>query len=783
MRLTGVIAGFFIISSCGEITPIRGMDPDSIWLGKPFEGPRRTGNEALRAGEYRKAVEQFIEGAEAAKRAGDWISQGRFLANLSGAHMMLGENRRAIQCLLLARGAAVKAGDLVSLQGIEANLATVYVLTGDYEAAGAAAGRGAEIRPVAPDRERQVRTLMSFGRAMAKARGVDAAVPIWREAMAGAEKADSRSLEADILEFWGYELSEQDSRRAGEAEELLARAWCKRKLVNDKRLPLTEGKLARLYRKQGKIGAARLWIDRTLRALESGREIPVPEWILRAEEARISSEEGRLHAAMEGYRRAQTLVERWRDKLPPMERSRLGAERRMAQELFEGYLQTAGRLYRKEPNAALSAEMFTLIQRTRAWSMEAAGESRGQKGPLYSEARRMEGRWLAGEESAGSSLQVLRASIMEQEAATAPEDRTARTGMLKEPANGDAVLTYWLHAEGSWLWVWTKRELAMTALAEREKILGAAGKFRQAVEANDSAAGHLGLALRALLLGRLEKECLRAKRWDIVADEGLFQIPFAALPGRDGGYLAEEMELRLVPNALTQVTEIAAERRFFAVADPIFNGADIRRERDWPWRRTAHAAAVLPRLPGTRREVEASRAVWWKAGYETAVYSGAESGEEAVLARLTEWHPGIIHIATHTVEAHGRPRLALSLRPDGAPGLLTAEDIAALPVRAELVVMSACHSTGAETVKGSGLLGLTRAWLTAGSRQVISTLWPVGDESTAFFSAFYERLANGKVSPLPVAAALRQAQLACIRGGGAAAQPRNWAGHVLLARR
>ena len=82
------------------------------------------------------------------------------------------------------------------------------------------------------------------------------------------------------------------------------------------------------------------------------------------------------------------------------------------------------------------------------------------------------------------------------------------------------------------------------------------------------------------------------------------------------------------------------------------------------------------------------------------------------------------------------------------------------------------------------MLGLTRAWLTAGAHQVVSTLWPVGDESTAFFSMFYGRLSrSGDGSPLPVAAALQQAQISCIRGGGASAMPRNWAGQVLLARR
>jgi len=762
--------------------PVRAVDPDRVWLGNSFVEPRVTGTAALRAGEYRKAIQQFIEGAEAAKQKGDLVSVGRFLANQSGAHLMLGENRRAIRCLLDARTAAAGAGDLLTLQSIESNLATAYIATGDYEAAGAAAGRGAEIRVQAPDRERHVRTLMSFGRAMAKARGVDAAAPIWRNALAGAEAANSFSLEADILELWGYELSEQDSSRLDEAEEVLARAWYKRKLARDGRMPLTEGKLARLFRKRGNIAAARMWIDRTLRALDSGRKIPLSEWILRAEEARIASEEGRLRDGMNGFRRARRLVEEWRDKLPPMERSRLGAEKRMAHELVEGYLQTAGRLYRREPNPALAAEMFALIQNTRAWSIGATAETSGQVGPLYTEARRLEARWLAGEESARESLRVLRTSILEQETAGA-RDSQKSGGTLEAPGNGEAVLTYWLHEEGSWLWVWTKHGLVMTALAERETILKAAERFRKAIEAGDATAGELGLRLRAMLLGGLEKECLRAQRWDIVADDGLFQVPFGALPGKNGRYLAEDMELRLVPNALKHRSENTPARRFFAIADPIFNAADERRGRSWQWRRSAYATSGLPRLPGTRKEAEAAQAVWRKSGYETTVYTGAASGEEAVLARLTEWQPGIVHFATHTIEAQGRPRLALTLRGDGSPGLLTAEDIAALPVRTELVVMSACHSAGSESAPGAGLLGLTRAWLTSGSRQVMSTLWPVGDESTAFFSAFYERLAADGNSRLPVAAALRQAQLACIRGGGVNARPRYWAGHVLFARR
>jgi CHAT domain-containing protein len=787
MRLTGVIAGLVIISSCGGMLRVGGVDPESIWRGKAFEEQRVAGAKALQAGEYRRAIAHLSAGAEAAKRGGDLVSQGRFRANQGGAHMMLDENRLAIHCLLEGREAAAKSGDELTLQSIEASLANVYVLTGDYEAAAAAAARGAQVRPMAVDGERQARTLMSFGRAMAKARGVEVAAPMWAEALGWAEAAGSASLEADILDWWGNELVEQGRGGEWKAEEILARSWYKRTLAKDKRLPLTEAKLARMYRRQGKIKIARLWIDRPLRALERGQKITLPEWILRAEEAQIASEEGRLTEAMAGFRKSQRLVEQWRDKLPPAERLRLGAERKMAQELFEGYLQTAARLYRKEPSASLAADMFTLIQNTRAWSLDGNAGGTGADGPMYAEARRLEGRWLAGDARAGEELKTVRASILERESAEPVAMSMQRRGKLDEPGPGEAVLTFWLHEEGSWLWVWTAQGLRVVPLSERERIMQAAEAFRHAAEENQPDLREKGLTLRRLLLGGAEQTCLLSTQWDVVADEGLFQIPFGALPGRGERYLAEDVEVRLVPNALRHEAGPQADKRFFAVADPIFNRADERRGQDWSWQRVVHAGSAangLPRLPGTRREADAAREAWRAAHYETAVYSGAESGETAVLSRLTEWQPRVIHFGTHTLEAQGRPRLVLSMRPDGNPGLLTAEDIAALRLRAELVVMSACHSAGSEAARGSGLLGLTRAWLTAGSRQVVSTLWPVGDESTAFFSTFYGRLARGEEgSPLAVAAALRQAQLACIRSGGVTAEPRHWAGHVLLARR
>lgn len=786
MRLVVVIAGIVLLAGDSRQRDLRAVDPEAVWLGTEFAKYRRVGLLALQGGDFRTAIGEYTAGAEAARQRRDLISQGRFLTNLSAAYLLQFDNRHAIQALLAARTAAGEGRDLATLQTVEASLANVYIQTGDPAAAAAAALRGAALHPKKQNPETRITILLSFGRAISRTRGLAAAEPTIREAYAEAERLGMTAQEAEVLDLWGNEAMEAEA--LGEAEDLLARGWVKRRLAKDPRISLTEGKLGRLYRKMGRYDMARMWMDRVRAAVVSGKKIPIPEWLLVAEQAHVYAGEGKLREALRSYREAMEWARRWRAAMPPAERLRLGAERRL-QELFDGHLRTAARLYRERPDANLAAEMFALIQTTRAWSMEKSGEGAPAREALYVKARRLEGRWLTGDAGAAEELRLARMAILEEEAAAGGRGGDT-AGRLEAPGDGEMVLTYWLDEEQSWLWAWSKGGLRVAMLPGRGQILREAGAFRTAVAENRPEMGELGERLMRTLTGSLREECLRARRWDVVADEGLFGVPFAALPAGDGSYLMEKVELRLVPNALRRDGGAGRPRRFLAVADPIFNAADERRKTGWFGTRPVYAgnvAALLPRLPGTRREAEAAHGIWKRRGYETAVHLGSESGEEAVLARMAEWQPGIIHMATHTVtpaEDAARPRLALSLRDDGSPGLLAAEDIAAIPLRAELVVMSACRSTGEETARGAGLLGLTRAWLTGGARQVVATLWPVGDESTAFFEEFYGRLAAGDgESSLPAAAALQQAQMACLRAGGSSAEPRSWAGHVLLARR
>src|SRR5262249_26007243 len=103
---------------------------------------------------------------------------------------------------------------------------------------------------------------------------------------------------------------------------------------------------------------------------------------------------------------------------------------------------------------------------------------------------------------------------------------------------------------------------------------------------------------------------------------------------------------------------------------------------------------------------------------------------------------------------------------------LYARDVAELPLRAELVTVSACRSAGERAYSGEGLVGFAWAFLRAGARRVIAGLWDVDDRSTAEMMAkMYSALASG-TSP---GTALRDAKLQMIKTGGALSKPYYWA--------
>jgi len=107
---------------------------------------------------------------------------------------------------------------------------------------------------------------------------------------------------------------------------------------------------------------------------------------------------------------------------------------------------------------------------------------------------------------------------------------------------------------------------------------------------------------------------------------------------------------------------------------------------------------------------------------------------------------------------------------------LRASDIANTEIDAQLAVLSGCNSALGRVTLGEGVIGLGGAFLSAGVRTVVASLWPVDDKVTAkLMRVFYEGLANGAT----ISEALRAAQMA-IASQSDTQQPVYWAGFVAI---
>ena len=114
-------------------------------------------------------------------------------------------------------------------------------------------------------------------------------------------------------------------------------------------------------------------------------------------------------------------------------------------------------------------------------------------------------------------------------------------------------------------------------------------------------------------------------------------------------------------------------------------------------------------------------------------YVRSEATEERVRAEAPD--KSVIHLACH---GHFESRDALQSHLALADGFLQVDEVLDLEIRAGLVTLSACSSGVSKISRGDELVGMTRAWLYAGSPSVIASLWDVAEGSTAsLMTEFY----------------------------------------------
>ncbi|XP_066016118.1 tetratricopeptide repeat protein 28-like [Pocillopora verrucosa] len=223
----------------------------------------------------------------------------------------------------------------------------------------------------------------------------------------------------------------------------------------------------------------------------------------------------------------------------------------------------------------------------------------------------------------------------------------------------------------------------------------------------------------------------------IIPDGPLWLVPYAALKDGNSKYLCESFRIRLAPS-LTSLRLIAdcpddyhKSSGALLVGDPWV--AEVTNSK---------GEILLEQLPCAKEEVEMIGKI-----LNITPITGRQATKREVLKRLSS--VSLVHFAAHgwmetgeialTPDPHRR-----STVPTEEDYILTIGDVLNVQLRAKLVVLSCCHS-GRGEIKAEGVVGIARAFMGAGARSVVVSLWAIDDEATLeLMKCFYQNLAKGK---------------------------------------
>ena len=343
-------------------------------------------------------------------------------------------------------------------------------------------------------------------------------------------------------------------------------------------------------------------------------------------------------------------------------------------------------------------------------------------------------------------------------------------------SEGSALAEYWVGSDSAaLLWVshsdsgldrWNISKDDLTSLALLPSVLADPKRM----DWRSVAAKSMGRFLDRL--SRLEQSGIH--RLLIIPDDAVARVPFEALPLQNSGLLLEHFAISYAPSASIALDIQPRRRRilwpwqpsFKAFADPsqgIGAGENaLVQDRSWP------------RLPEAVHEVEG---IARSLGGKAQVLTGAKARKEFLTASVS---PPLLHFATHAfADQDDSERSYILLAPEDSArrfDYLFLREISELPLQnVDLATVSACETELGRQVPGEGVQNFSRAFLAAGAKSVVTSLWAVGDRMTAVLMLrFYSRLGSGDSK----AEALRAAKLEFLKSN-IAAHPFYWAAFIL----
>lgn len=595
----------------------------------------------------------------------------------------------------------------------------------------------------------QARVALDSGR-------LEQAGTLYRKALQSEQRAAP-----DSLRVWGSHiglarlaLQQQHSAAAGEHLEPALKI-ARRRAPDSRFVALTEFELGRVAEAQGRIETASRRYFAAIDALESAQGLLGGSL---AEQAGFLAGDARL------YRRLiRVLTEQGRhaEAFEVLERYR--------SRLLLDINASAGAALPLDLPTALAGRVAALQQqhdRVSGRLLELPDADDARTGPLLLQI---------------DGLRRDMAELYRQVQADADPQRLASMGMSPRPdiaairaalQPGTLLLSYAVMQERSYLFSLSHRELRVLELPHGRAALEPRIAALRALIALTRPNAVLQQALHDNahrlfqdLLAPVAGELAQAQRLVIVADGPLHALPFAALVSAPAAptrarpeYLIERLPISLALSAAAHVAagdgdahrpRGADELVVFARAQGVAVPSAVADTRD----------GRRPALPYVRQEALAIAGLY---GDRAQVFLDAQASESR--AKQAGGKARILHFATHAVLQEALPLDSYLLlgAGDGDNGLLQAWEVAQqMHLDADLVTLAGCDTVMGKDYAGVGQLGLHSAFMVAGARAVLGTLWGVPDrQASDLMQLFYRHLVDGDAPDL----ALQRAQRALLDG-------------------
>jgi CHAT domain-containing protein len=320
---------------------------------------------------------------------------------------------------------------------------------------------------------------------------------------------------------------------------------------------------------------------------------------------------------------------------------------------------------------------------------------------------------------------------------------------------GPVLLEFFWGERDVYGWSVGTQSLTAKRLGSADSLAAQVEFLRAALEAPTSGMDWRGAAARAHATFIAPLAVPPASHLLIVADGPLAHVPFEVLlePTQQVTYGPSASVLR----ALATARDSAWDRTALVVGDPSGRRGELPD--------LTRGAAPLGPLPYAGAEAQAIYDLF-------APRADLLLRRQATLARWQRLDPSryrFLHFAAHARVSDREPELTHLVLADGGLDLAA---IRRLRLSAQLVSLSACETALGLRVRGEGVIGLPHAFLAAGARAVVVTLWRVDDQAAAdFMTDFYRELAAGRAA----AEALRRA-----RERRRGEHPSRWAAFVLV---